>query len=69
MSLTWSRVRLIYRLTEDGKTAFPRSYAAIATCALEFIEKNMGREAVERGLKQRQNEIVGKYRAALEVGV
>jgi predicted ArsR family transcriptional regulator len=59
------RPRSIYRLTEEGMTVFPRSYGAIATCALQFIEKNLGREAVEKALRERQNEIVEKYRTPL----
>ena len=40
--------RMIYQLTSQSKTVFPKSYSAIATHAFDFIEKNMGKEAVEK---------------------
>ena len=51
------RPRMIYQLTSQSKTVFPKSYSAIATHALDFIEKNMGREAVEKVLRERQREL------------
>ncbi len=55
------RPRMIYRLTSQSKTVFPKSYSAIATYALDFIEKNMGREAVEKVLRERQGELFDLY--------
>jgi predicted ArsR family transcriptional regulator len=39
------RPRMMYQLTSQSKTVFPKSYSAIATYALDFIERNMGKEA------------------------
>ena len=55
------RPRMIYQLTSQSKTVFPKSYSAIATYALDFIEKNMGREAVEKVLRERQGELFDLY--------
>ena len=41
------RPRMVYRLTSESKTIFPRSYSAIATHALNFIERNMGKEGID----------------------
>ena len=55
------RPRIVYRLTSQSKSVFPKSYSAIATHALDFIEKNMGKEAVERVLYERQSELFDQY--------
>ena len=52
------RPRMIYQLTSQSKTIFPKSYGAIATHALDFIERNMGKEGVERVLHERQIELI-----------
>ena len=48
------RPRMMYQLTSQSKTIFPKSYSAIATHALDFIERNMGKAAVEKVLRERQ---------------
>jgi predicted ArsR family transcriptional regulator len=55
------RPRMVYQLTSQSKTVFPKSYSAIATHALDFIERNMGKEAVEKVLRERQNELFDQY--------
>lgn len=55
------RPKLIYQLTSRSKTVFPKSYSAIATQALDFIERNMGKEGVERVLRERQGELFDQY--------
>ena len=50
------RPKMMYQLTGQSKTVFPKSYGAIASYALDFIEKNMGKEAVEKVLRERQDE-------------
>jgi predicted ArsR family transcriptional regulator len=55
------RPRMMYQLTSQSKTVFPKSYSAIATHALDFIERNMGKEAVERVLRERQSELFDQY--------
>ena len=55
------RPRMMYKLTSQSKTVFPKSYSAIATHALDFIERNMGKEAVEKVLHERQSELFDQY--------
>ena len=55
------RPRMVYQLTTQSKTVFPKSYSAIATHALDFIERNMGKEAVEKVLRERQSELFDQY--------
>ena len=55
------RPRMIYKLTSQSKTVFPKSYSAIATQALDFIERNMGKEGVEKVLRERQSELFDQY--------
>jgi predicted ArsR family transcriptional regulator len=55
------RPRMVYQLTSQSKTVFPKSYSAIATHALDFIERNMGKEAVEKVLRERQSELFDQY--------
>lgn len=55
------RPRMVYQLTSESKTVFPRSYSAIATHALDFIERNMGKEGIEKVLRERQSELFDQY--------
>jgi predicted ArsR family transcriptional regulator len=55
------RPRMVYQLTSQSKTVFPKSYSAIATHALDFIERNMGKEGVEKVLHERQSELFDLY--------
>jgi predicted ArsR family transcriptional regulator len=55
------RPRMVYQLTSQSKTVFPKSYSAIATHALDFIERNMGEEAVKKVLHERQSELFDQY--------
>jgi len=50
-----------YSLTSSGKTAFPKSYGEIATHALNYLEKKMGKDAVESVLRERQKDLFEKY--------
>jgi predicted ArsR family transcriptional regulator len=59
------RPRMMYQLTGQSKTIFPRSYSAIATHALDFIERNMGKEGVEKVLRERQSELFDEYHKRL----
>ena len=36
------RPRMVYQLTSQSKSVFPKSYGAIATHALDFIEREYG---------------------------
>ena len=60
------RPRMIYQLTSQSKTIFPKSYSAIATHALDFIERNMGKDGVLKVLQERQEELFDKYYNRLE---
>jgi predicted ArsR family transcriptional regulator len=55
------RPKMLYSLTSIGKTIFPKSYADIATIAIDFIEQNMGKNSVEAVLRQRQSDLYDKY--------
>lgn len=55
------RPRTSYSLTEGSRRVFPKSYSGVAVCALNFIEKKMGRKGVEQMLRERQREIFEKY--------
>src|ERR687896_2689202 len=55
------RPRMVYQLTSQSKTVFPKSYSAIATHALDFIERNMGKEGIEKVLRERQSELFDQY--------
>ena len=55
------RPKMMYQLTSQSKTVFPKSYSAIATYALDFIERNMGKEAVTMVLRGRQHELFDQY--------
>jgi predicted ArsR family transcriptional regulator len=55
------RPRMMYQLTSQSKTVFPKSYSAIATHALDFIERNMGKEGIEKVLRERQTELFDQY--------
>ena len=55
------RPRMLYQLTSQSKTVFPKSYSAIATHALDFIERNMGKEGIEKVLRERQSELFDQY--------
>lgn len=50
-----------YSLTSTGKTAFPKSYGEIATHALDYLEKKMGKDAVGSVLRERQKDLFEKY--------
>jgi predicted ArsR family transcriptional regulator len=55
------RPRMMYQLMSQSKTIFPKSYSVIATHAIDFIERNMGKEAVEKVLRERQSELFDEY--------
>ena len=55
------RPKMVYQLTSQSQTVFPKSYTAIATHAFDFIERNMGKGAIEKVLRERQNELFNQY--------
>jgi predicted ArsR family transcriptional regulator len=60
------RPTMQYSLTSTGKTAFPKSYGEIATHALDYVEKKMGKDAVESVLRERQKELIEKYSISMK---
>jgi predicted ArsR family transcriptional regulator len=60
------RPRASYKLTTRGSATFPKAYGAVAECALKFIEKKMGRNAVEQVLRERQSEVFDSYEKELD---
>jgi predicted ArsR family transcriptional regulator len=59
------RPRFLYKLTSTSRSLFPKSYSGIATCALQFIERKLGRKAVEEVLRERQTDLFKKYHESL----
>ena len=59
------RPRSVYRLTTKGNGTFPRAYSGVATCALKFIEKKLGRKAIEQVLRERQSDVFDRYQKEL----
>ena len=60
------RPRMLYQLTGKSKSIFPKSYSAIASHALDFIERNMGNAAVQKVLRERQSELFDQYYKRLQ---
>jgi predicted ArsR family transcriptional regulator len=60
------RPKITYRLSSRGKMTFPRAYGGVAKCALKFIEKKLGKKAVEQMLRERQSEIFARYSGELK---
>jgi predicted ArsR family transcriptional regulator len=52
---------MIYSLTDNSKTIFPKAYGDLASHALDYLSKKLGNEAVEEVLRTRQHELLDKY--------
>jgi DeoR family suf operon transcriptional repressor len=59
------RPRVRFRLSPTSARLFPEAYAKMSVCALQFIERSMGREAVVRMLQERSQEVAAESRAKL----
>jgi predicted ArsR family transcriptional regulator len=55
------RPKMFFQLTSQSKTIFPKSYGALAVCALDYIKKNMGKKSVQEVLEERQQDLYDKY--------
>ena len=55
------RPRLWFRLSQKSNGLFPKAYSDISISALSFIERKLGRDAVEQVLRERQNELYDRY--------
>ena len=62
------RPRVFFRLTTRARSLFPEAYAHMTETALKFIEKRLGRKAVEDLLKQRAQELYERHRDDLRSG-
>jgi DeoR family suf operon transcriptional repressor len=62
------RPKLGLRLAPEASSLFPRAYSAITINALQFIEEELGREAVERALRRRQNAVFREYESKVGAG-
>lgn len=60
------RPKMMYQLTSRGKTYFPKSNSAVATAALDFIEKSMGSKGVVKFFSERQAELFDRYQDRLK---
>ncbi|MHA2504041.1 MAG: helix-turn-helix transcriptional regulator [Candidatus Kariarchaeaceae archaeon] len=60
------RPRTAFRLAPNSKDIFPKAYSSITTSVLQFIETELGRRAVYRALKSRQDEIKEEYLKQLD---
>lgn len=56
------RPRAFFALSRGSAGLFPVAYTHMTLCALRFIEEKIGREAVERLLKQRAQEVLDANR-------
>src|SRR5207237_8076475 len=56
------RPRAFFALSRGSTGLFPEAYTHMTLCALRFIEEKIGREAVERLLKQRAQEVLDANR-------
>src|SRR5438046_880318 len=56
------RPRAFFALSRGSTGLFPEAYTHMTLCALRFIEEKMGRDAVERLLKQRAQEVLDTNR-------
>ncbi len=62
------RPKLGLRLAPEASTLFPKAYSALTVNAMEFIEEELGREAVERALRRRQHAVLPDYERKVGTG-
>lgn len=62
------RPRVHFRLTDQGTTLFPHAYTEMSLCAVEFIERRLGRAAVGELLAQRAGEVADRNWSRLREG-
>jgi DeoR family transcriptional regulator, suf operon transcriptional repressor len=59
------RPRVTFRLTERAASLFPQGYTEMSLCALEFIERRLGRSGVVQLLQERAHEMEDRHRDRL----
>lgn len=52
---------MVYSLTDNSKTIFPKAYGELASHALDYLSRKLGNEAVEEVLRTRQHDLLDKY--------
>ncbi len=62
------RPRVVFRLTGGAAALFPHNYTEMSLCALEFIERRLGRSAVAELLTQRAHDVADRHRTRLQTG-
>lgn len=62
------RPRAYFALSERSSSLFPEAYSHMTLAALRFIEEKLGREAVERLLNQRAQEVLEANRPRIPDG-
>ena len=55
------RPRLALRLAPGASSVFPKAYTSVTCALLHFIEKKMGRKAVEEALRSRSQSVFTDY--------
>jgi predicted ArsR family transcriptional regulator len=59
------RPRVTFRLTERAATLFPQGYTEMSLCALDFIQRRLGEDAVTEVLQERARELEDRHRSRL----
>jgi predicted ArsR family transcriptional regulator len=59
------RPRVTFRLTDRASALFPQGYTEMSLCALEFIERRLGPDAVTQVLQERAHELEDRHRGRL----
>jgi len=62
------RPRVLFRLAPGALVLYPQGYSEMSLCALEFIERKLGRPAVAELLAQRSHEVADRNRSRLDRG-
>jgi DeoR family transcriptional regulator, suf operon transcriptional repressor len=62
------RPQAVFRLTPAAASLFPHSYAEMSMCALDFIDRRLGRPAVRELLSERAQEVASKSRLRIPRG-
>jgi predicted ArsR family transcriptional regulator len=59
------RPRALFRLTERAGDLFPQGYTEMSLCALDFIERRLGKTGVSQLLQERAHELEDRHRERL----
>jgi DeoR family suf operon transcriptional repressor len=59
------RPRVRFHLSPSAARLFPEAYAKMSVCALQFLERSLGRDAVVRMLQERARDVAAESRPRL----